>query len=268
MFMLPSWQVEALGALMMLTPAAGRTCERFAEVLADGTAPGYVSIRAIVALADEHDDRLARVTAMGREFVTEVRRRVRAGETGTLLAESPNQLEQILESATRQIVACDGRRLPVIQALARDTGMPRRTLCKLYSAAALDAACRRRAQTLWRARFEYAVLTATNDPKRRLLAVIDMFDAWVRSNRFRADLALSARPSGGCRLQDDDLREHLAEVDRFATALGVAARLASPSTFAAFVATSVAGAVAWYDRRASARSASIAFVEREIARHR
>ena len=260
---------------MMLTPAELRASasarperDRLAVVLADGTTPDYVSIRAIVAVADEHDDRLARVTAMGREFVTEVRRRVRAGETSALLAEAPNQLERILESATRQIVACDGRRLPVIQALARDTGMPRRTLCKMYSAAGLDAACRRRAHTVWRARFEYAVLTATNEPKRRLLAVIDSFDAWVRSNRFRADLALSARPSATGRLQDDDVREHLAEVDRFAAALGVAANLASPSTFAAFVATSVAGAAAWYDRRAAARAASIAFVEREVARRR
>ncbi|MEA2786633.1 MAG: hypothetical protein QOF71_2737, partial [Candidatus Eremiobacteraeota bacterium] len=185
---------------MMLTATEGRTSatarlerERFAAVLADGTAPDYVSIRAIVALADEGDDRLARFTAMGREFVTEVRRRVRAGDASNLLAEAPNQLERILDSATRQLIASGGRRLPVIQALARDTGMARRTLCKLYSAYELDAACRRRAHTVWRARFEYAVLAATNDPKRRLLAVIDTLDAWVGTNRFRADLALSAR---------------------------------------------------------------------------
>ena len=260
---------------MMLTPAELRTSatarpdrDRIAAVLADGLMPDYVSIRAIVALADERDDRLARLTAMGREFVTEVRRRVRTGEARALLAEPPNPLERILESATRQIVARDGRRAPAIQALARDTGMPRRTLCKMYSGYELDAACRRRAHTVWRARFEYAVLTATKDPKRRLLAVIDILDAWVGSNQFRADLALSARPSVTGRLQDDDLREHLAEVDRFALALGVAASLASPCTFAAFVAMCVAGAAAWYDRRAAARATSIAFVEREIARHR
>ena len=260
---------------MMLTATEGRTSatacharERFAAVLADRALPDYVSIRAIVALAGERDDRLARVTAMGREFVTEVRRRVRAGEASALLVEAPNQLERILESATRQIVACEGRRLPAIQALARDTDIPRRTLCKMFSARELDAACRRRAQTVWRARFEYAVLAATNDPKRRLLAVIDTFDAWVGSNGFRADLALSVRPSVSGRLQDDDVREHLAEVDRFASALGSAARLTSPSTFAAFVATNVAGAAAWYDRRAATHAASIAFVEHEVARRR
>ena len=248
------------------TAAAER--ERFAAVLADSQAPDYVRIRAIIALADERDDRIGRLTAMGRDFVTDVRRRVRTGDAGALLAEAPNRVEQILESATQQIVGCDGRRLPSIQALSRDTGIPRRTLCSNHSAVELDAACRRRAHAVWRARFAFAVLAATNDPKRRLFALVDVLDAWVGSPRFRADQALCARPSVSERLQDDDVREHLAEIDRFAKALGVAAHLATPSVFAAVVATSVAGAAAWYDRRAAARAFSIALVEREVARRR
>jgi hypothetical protein len=141
-------------------------------------------------------------------------------------------------------------------------------LYNLYAATELDAACRRRSQTIWRARFEHTVLTATADPKRRLFAVVDAIDAWVGSRRFRVDQALSARASITERLQDDDVREHLAEIERFAAELGIAARLASPGVFAAFVATSVAGAVAWYDRRAAARASSIVFVERELARRR
>ena len=242
--------------------------ERFAGVLAAGATPDYVCVRAIVAVADERNDRLARLTAMGRDFVTDVRRRVGADDAAALLAEAPSTRERILESATRHIVAVNGREPLTIQALSRDTGIPRRTLCNIYSATDLDAACRRRSHTIWRARFELTVLAATDDPKRRLFAVVDAFDAWVASPRFPADEALSARPRVTGRLHDDDVREHLAEIDRFATALGNAAGLASASAFAAFVATSVAGAIAWHDRRAAARAASVAFVEREIARRR
>ncbi|HWT04807.1 MAG TPA: hypothetical protein VN224_03550 [Xanthomonadales bacterium] len=240
--------------------------EQLAAAVADGSARDYVTIRAIAAASSERDDRVARLTAMGRDFVTDVRRRARTGGVAALLAEPPSLRERVLESATRQIVADDGRELVTMQRLARDSGIPRRTLYNLYAAAELDAACRRRSQTIWRVRFEHAVLAATADPKRRLFAVIDALDAWVGSKRFRVDLALSARPRITERPQDDDLREHLAEIDRFATELGVAARLASPSVFAAFVAMSVAGAAAWYDRRAAARAASIVFVERELAR--
>jgi len=252
--MLPSYQIEML--------------EQLGAAIAGGTTPDYVSIRAIVAAGTERDDHVARLTAMGREFVTDVRRRARNGGVRALLAESPSLHERLLESATRQIAADDGRELVTMQRLSRESGIPRRTLYNLYAATELDAACRRRRQTIWRARFELTVLAATPDPKRRLFALVDAFDAWVGSDRFRVDLALSARPSITNRPQDDDVREHLAEVDRFARELGVAARLASPGAFAAFIATSVAGAAAWYDRRAAARAASIAFVECEIARRR
>ena len=242
------------------------TTDRFAAVLADGAAPGYVCVRAIIATAGERDNRLAWLTAMGRDFVTEVRRRICAGDAAALLEEPPSVREGILEHATRQLAAGDGRKPLAMQKLSRDSGIPRSTLSHLYSATQLDTACRRRSQTIWRARFERTVLAATDDPRRRLFAVFDAFDAWVASPRFRADQALCARPSITARLQDDDLREHLSEVDRFATALGIAAGLASPSAFAAFVTTSVAGAAAWYDRRAAARAASVAFVERELTR--
>ena len=242
--------------------------EQLAGAIDGGSAHDYVTIRAIVATGHERDDRIARLTAMGREFVTDVRRRARDGEVAALLAEPPSLHERVLEIATRQIVADDGRQLVTMQRLSRDGGIPRRTLYNMYSATQLDAACRRRSHTIWRARFEHAVLAATADPKRRLFALVDVLDGWVGSDRFRADQALIARASITERTEDDDLREHLAEIDRFAAELGAAARLASPAAYAAFVATSVAGAVAWHDRRGAARAASVAFVEREIARRR
>lgn len=236
--------------------------------IADARSPDYVRIRAIAAIGNERADVLARLTAMGREFVHEVQSRARAGGITALLAEPPSLHERILESATRQIVADNGRELVMMQRLSRDSGIPRRTLYNLYAARELDAACRRRAQTVWRARFEHAALAATPDPKLRLFAAIDALDAWVGSHGFHADQALCARPSVSERLQDDDLREHLSEVDRFATNLAAAARIASPSVYGAFIAINVAGAAAWYDRRAAARAASSVFIEREIARSR
>ena len=260
-----------------MVPSASErmTCARGAEdrerldaAITGGTAPDYVGIRAVIAAASEGDDRIARLTAMGREFVTEVRRRVRADGTAAILADAPNLHERVLESATRQILADQGRELLTMQRLSRDAGIPRRTLYNLYAAAELDAACRRRAQTMWRARFERIVLAASPDPKRRLFAMIDAVGAWVASDRFRSDQTLCARPSASERLQDDDVREHLAEIDRFATALARAARLVSPNAFGAFTATIVAGAAAWYDRRTAARDGAVAFVERELARRR
>ena len=245
-----------------------RTASELLEVVADPATPDYVSIRAIVAAGDGRDDRIARLTAMGREFVTGVRRRARAGDVAALLAEAPSLHERVLECATRQIVADDGRELLTMQRLARDSGIPRRTLYNLYAANELDAACRRRSHTIWRARFQRAVLTSTAEPRRRLFAVFDALDAWVASPRFRVDQALWARPSVTERLQDDDVREHVSEIDRFATMLAADARIASPAEFGAFVAMSVAGAAAWYDRRAAARAASVVLVERELARRR
>ncbi|HEY0382853.1 MAG TPA: hypothetical protein VGC72_11715 [Candidatus Elarobacter sp.] len=247
-------------------PPADGERERLIAAVRCGTTPDYVVIRAIVAAAHERDDRLARFTAMGREFVGDVRRTIGSDGAAVLLGAAPNVRECVLESATRQIAAGGGGALPAMQQLSRDVGIPRRTLYNVHSATEIAAACRRRAQTIWRARFERSVLDATPHPVARLFAVFDTLGAWVGSDRFRADQTLCARPSFAQRLQDDDLREHLAEVERFAIALAAAARLASPSAFGAFVATSVAGAAAWYDRCAAAHAASVAFVKCEVAR--
>ncbi len=95
-----------------------------------------------------------------------------------------------------------------------------------------------------------------------------MLDAWVGSERFRRDQALSARPSFAPELREDDLRDHLAEIERFANGLATAAQLRAPDEFGAFVTTLVAGAAAWFDRREAARAASIAVVERLVAQRR
>jgi hypothetical protein len=238
---------------------------RLAAVLADWSARDYVTIRAVAVAAADADERVARLTAMGREFVVEARRRARYDGVAALLAAAPSAHERILENATRQLVSA-GR--VTMQRVSRDTGIPRRTLYNLYAAAGLAAACRRRAQTVWRAHFEESVLGTSADPARRLFAAIDALDAWAGSPRFRADLTLCARASFSDRLRDDDLREHLAEIERFAARLGTQARLVAPDAFGGFVATSVAGAAAWFDRRAAARAAGIDFVERALARRR
>ncbi|MEA2688817.1 MAG: hypothetical protein QOD51_1424, partial [Candidatus Eremiobacteraeota bacterium] len=151
----------------------------------------------------------------------------------------------------------------------REAGIPRRTLYNLYASSdELVDACRRRAQMLWRTRFEQRVLDADPRPARRLLGVIEAVDAWVASERFRDDEVLRARPSFADDLRADDLREHLAEIDRFATALAVDAKIAAPHAFGAFVAMTVAGATGWFDRRTAARTASIAFIERLMTRTR
>jgi AcrR family transcriptional regulator len=244
---------------------AGEERALLAAVLADWSALDYVTVRAVVVAAADADERVARLTAMGREFVAEARRCARYDGVAALLAAAPNAHERILENATRQLVAAGRDRL-TMQRVSRDTGIPRRTLYHLYSGSELAAACRRRAQTVWRAHFEHGVLAASTDPKRRLFAVIEALDAWAGSARFRADQVLCARASFGDRPRDDDLRVHLAEIERFATRLATAARLAAPDAFGAFVATSVAGAAAWFDRRASARAAGIDVVERALAR--
>lgn len=238
--------------------------ESLAAAVADRAAPDHVATRALVALADR-DDRVARLTAMGRQFVADVRRRVREAGVGALLNDAPSVHERVLDTAARH-VAERGRHALTMQAVAREARIPRRTLYNLYATnGELIGACRRRAQTIWRARFEQRVAGA-QPVEQRLLAVVDAIDAWVGSEDFRGDQALCARPAFAGELRDDDFREHLAELDRFATRLAVDARIADPMAFGAFVATSVAGASAWFDRREAARAASIAFVERLMDR--
>ena len=235
-----------------------------AAAIVDPATPDYAVVRALTALGDESHERLARFTGMGRQFVVEVRRRAARDGAAVLLADAPSVGERILESATEQILR-SGRRDVEMCTVCADARVPRRTLYNLYSSSGeLVQTCQRRAQTIWRARFEQRVLRSGTSGRERLFAVVDVIDAWVGSERFRADLLLVARPSLASELREDDLREHLAEIERFATALAADARSAAPHEFGAFVATSVAGASAWFDRRAAARTASVAFVERSI----
>jgi AcrR family transcriptional regulator len=234
--------------------------------VADPAMPDYVAIRALAALAG--DERIARLTAMGRQFVADVRRRAQQAGPAALLADAPNVLERVLETATRQIVRGAPHGL-TMWTVSREAGIPRRTLYNLYASSdELVGACRRRAQTLWRARFEQRVLGSDPRPVRRLFSVVDAIEAWVRSERFRDDEVLRALPSFADDVRADDLREHLAEIDRFATGLALDAGVPAPHAFGAFVATAVAGASAWFDRRGAARAASVTFVERLIARPR
>jgi AcrR family transcriptional regulator len=235
---------------------------RLAAAIVDGRSADYVTIRAVTALSEAAHDRIARLTGMGRQFAVDVRRRVREAGACALLGDEPSLAERILETATHQIVQ-PGREF-TMRTVSDETGIPRRTLYNAYpSSTDLLDACRRRAQTIWRARFEQRVL-APQSGALRVLAVVDAIEAWVGSERFHHDQALRARASFAKDLRDDDLRDHLAEVDRFATALAADAGLCAPAEFGAFVATLVAGATGWFDRPGAARAASVAIVERFI----
>jgi AcrR family transcriptional regulator len=236
--------------------------DRLAAALADWGTADYVTVRALTALSDEGEHRVGRLTAMGRQFVADLRRRVRGEGIRGLLDDAPCLRERILEAASRQIVQA-GRRTVTVGMVSSEAGIPRRTLYNLYASSdELADACRRRNHTAWRAHFEQRVLGASAIPLERLPAVVDALDEWVGSPRFRGDEALRAPPSFADELRDDDLREHLAEIERFATALAVAAQLGAAPEFAAFVVTCVAGATGWFDRRAAARAAALACVER------
>jgi AcrR family transcriptional regulator len=239
--------------------------ERLEAVIVDWGTADYVTVRAVAALSDDAPERLARFTAMGREFVVDVRKRAREAGAAALLADPPSVAERVLEAATEQLVH-PGRRGMTLRTVSRASGLPLRTAYNTYATTSeLIAMCRRRAQTIWRARFELRILSASDDPVTRILAIVDVVEEWILSDRFRHDQALRARPSFSPHLRDDDLREHLAEVDRFATSLAVAAGLRAPNEFGAFVATLVDGATGWFDRRDAARAAIAAIVEGFIA---
>jgi AcrR family transcriptional regulator len=156
-----------------------------------------------------------------------------------------------------------------MRGVADGAAVGRRTLYYTYASGAdLVDACRRRAQTIWRGRFEQRVLAASADPKERLFAVVDELDAWVGSPRFGRDQALLARPTFIAQQHEDDMREHLAEIQRFASGLAVAANASAPDEYGALVATLAAGAAAWFDRREAARAVGIAVVARLIAQTR
>src|SRR6202035_2234390 len=192
---------------------------RLAAVISHWGTADYLTVRALTALSDDANDRIARFTAMGRPFVADVRRRVRESGAAALLAEAPSVAECILETATHQL-ARPGRRGLTMRTVSDETGIPRRTLYNLCSSnGSLIQMCQRRGQTIWRARFEQRVLATAASAAEQVLGIVDVLDEWVASERFRRDQALCAPPSFAAELRDDDLREHLAEIDRFATAL-------------------------------------------------
>ncbi|HEX3464356.1 MAG TPA: hypothetical protein VHS78_09950 [Candidatus Elarobacter sp.] len=225
-----------------------------------GTAD-YVAVRALIALSEDAHERIARLTAMRREFVVGVRQRVREDGARALLAAEPIDEERVLEAATDQIVQPGPREL-TLSTVSDVTGIPLRTLYnKGMASSELVEMCRRRGQTVWRASFEQRVLRATAAPRGRLFAAVDEIAEWVRGERFRRDQLLRARPSFAPELRDDALREHVAEIDRFAAALAADGGVRAPEEYAAFLATLVAGAAAWFDRVEAARAASIGAVE-------
>ena len=143
-----------------------------AAAIVDPGMPDYLTIRALAALVE--DERVARFSAMGRQFVADARRRAREDGAAALLAHPPSVLERVLETATRQLVR-DAPHGLTMRTVSREAGIPRRTLYNLYATSdELVDACRRRAQTIWRARFEQSVLDGDPRPARRLLGVVDV----------------------------------------------------------------------------------------------
>jgi hypothetical protein len=239
--------------------------EILGAALACWSTAGHLAVRALTALSEDGHERIARLTAMGREFVVDVRRRARDEGARALLAAEPTDDERIFEAATQQIVQPGPREL-MLSTVSDETGIPLRTLYnKGMASGELIEMCRRRGQTIWRAHFEQRVLRASPSPRERLVAAVGEIADWVGGERFRCDQMLRARPSFAPELRDDALREHLAEIDRFATALAGEAEVAAPHEYGALIATLVAGAAAWFDRREAARAASLGAVERMIA---
>jgi hypothetical protein len=239
-------------------PAAAER-KRFEAAIADEATPGYVAVRALIALGDETPERLARSTAMGREFVANVRRQVVEGKGAAVLTERPTTVERVLDTATGQIIAA-GRCELAFGGVSAALGIPRRTLHRLFTASELLEACQRRALTMWRARFVQRIQRADADDVERLYIVVDAIAAWVGSERFHGDQVL--RPAFSADARDDELREFYAAIERFATSLAHRAQLKDPRAFGIFVVTNVAGAAAWLDRREEAHAAAHAFVER------
>ncbi len=234
--------------------------EILGAALARWTTADHAAVRALTALSDDAHDRVARLTAMGREFVVETRRRVRDAGAAALLADELGDDERILEAATDQIVQPGPREL-TLSAVSDQTGIPLRTLYnKGMASGDLVEMCRRRGQTIWRARFEQRVLRSAAASRERLFATVDVIAEWVGSERFRRDEMLRARPSFAPEMRGDALREHLAEIARFAAGLALDARVAAPERYGALVATLVAGAAAWYDRCETARAVALAAV--------
>lgn len=225
----------------------------------------YVGVRALTALSDEGPERLGRFTAMGRQFVVDVRRRVRERGAEAMLGEAASAAERVLETATDQIVE-RGPREVTMSAVARLARVPRRSLYNMHAARGeLVDASRRRGQTVWRARFEQRVLAAAEEAEPRLYAIVDAIDEWVLSPRFARDRALLARPSFTTERSADDLRDHFAEVERFATTLARDAGLSAVAEFGALVTTLVAGSAAWHERREASRATSVAMIQRLVA---
>ena len=234
---------------------------RLAAVVSAWETADFVAVRALAALSEEAPERLGRFTAMGRQFIVDVRRRVHERGADPVLGEPASAAERVLETASDQIVQ-RGPREVTMSAVADAARVPRRSLYNMYSGSGeLVEACRRRGRTMWRARFEQCILSE-GDAEMRLFAVIDTLDGWVGSERFQRDQTLMAQPSFAPGADAGGLREHFTEIEHFANGLALAAKLRAPAEFSAMVTTLAAGAAAWFDRRAAARAVSIAVIER------
>ncbi|HZO92837.1 MAG TPA: hypothetical protein VFB22_03630 [Candidatus Baltobacteraceae bacterium] len=228
--------------------------------------PDYALIRAVAALDDGETRRMGRLTAMGRPFVTGARRTIRERGASALLDDPPSPQERLLDVATARIRA--GHADFAMREIEREAEIPHRTVYNAYTKTALVQACRRRAQTVWRTRYERRVLLAHQDPARRPVTAIDLILAWVGSAQFAGDQALRIRPDFTRERRDDDLREHIDELVRFGTTIADEAEMLLPEQYGVYLAATVEGAAAWFDRRSAGYAAAIMMVETLLARSR
>ncbi len=232
--------------------------------LGDPERPGYAAIRAVAALDDDDVRRMGRLTAMGRPFVIDVRDKVRVAGAGALLDAAPSPQERLLEIGTRYVRTGSSRF--TMKQVEAEAAMPHRTVYNSYRKPALIEACRRRAQTIWRARFAQRVFATEPDPRRRPVTAIDLILAWVGSPAFAGDQALRIPASFSTERRDDDLREHLDALVRFGTAIADEAEFFLPEQYGTYLATTIEGASVWYDRRSAAYAAALSFVEMLLAK--
>ena len=209
--------------------------------------------------ADERDDRLARLRRWGGSSSPTCAAACATAARPRCSPRAPSLHERMLENATRQIVAAGGRDLLAMQrarARRRRSRAARSTTCtpRTSSPPRADAARKRSGARASSTR----VLGAGADPKRRLFAVIDALDAWVASDRFRADqsaVRAAVVHAGGCRTttcasispRSTGSRRRSAPPrgSRRRPSSAPSSRRASPAR------------PAWFDRRAAARAAGV-----------
>ena len=143
--------------------------------------------------------------------------------------------ERILEAAY-ELFSRQGVRAVGIDAIIERSGVARMTLYRHFpSKDALVLAFLERRENLWTKDWlQREVERSTDDPRARLLAIFDTFDAWFRSEDFEGCSFINvllefSEPSDPINRAS---RDHLASIRSFVEELATAATIPDPKAFA------------------------------------